>query len=243
MGYAVPMMRELPRSERPREKLLLTGPAELPDRDLLALIIGNGTKSLSALAVADAMLARFESLARIADASIEELTTVPGVGEAKAARLCAAFEIGRRLAPLAAADRPKIRGVRDVVALMQGRLRYLDREELYAILLDTKHRVLECNRVSRGHLNGTLVHPREVFKPAIRRSSDAVIVVHNHPSGDPSPSPEDIAVTRRLVAAGRLLGIELLDHVILGHDDYVSLRQDGYIEAERPLDDATWGGG
>lgn len=239
MGYATPFIREMPESQRPREKLLATSPSQLEDRDLLALVLGHGTRTLSALAVADKLLAEFRSLARLGDASIEELTRVPGVGEAKAARLSAACEIGRRLAPMTSVHKAKIRCVRDVVDLMQGKLRYLDREEFYAVLLDTKHRVLECHRVSQGHLNGTLVHPREVFKPAIRRSSDAIIVVHNHPSGDPTPSPEDIAVTRRLSAAGRLLGIELLDHVILGHDDYVSLRQDGYVGDESPLPEHT----
>lgn len=226
-------IRELPVSERPREKLLLYGASQLSDRELIAIMLGSGTRSLSALTLADLLLAKFESLANIADASVEELRSLPGIGEAKAVRLSAACELGRRLVnstPL----RPAIRSAEDVAALVRGQMGHLDREEFRVLLLDTKHRLLELYRVSLGHLNGTLVHPREVFKQAIRRSSDAVILVHNHPSGDPAPSPEDLAVTRRLVMAGRIVGIEVLDHVILGAGSYVSLREEGYMGQDGP---------
>lgn len=221
-------IREMPVSERPREKLLLQGAGQLTSRELIAILLGSGTRDASALTVADWLLWEFETLANLADASVEELQRVPGIGEAKAIRLTAACELGRRVVhstPL----RPEIRSAQDVVEQVQGVMGHLDREEFRALLLDTKHRLMELHKVSLGHLNGTLVHPREVFKQAIRRSADAIIVVHNHPSGDPTPSPEDLAVTRRLVAAGRILGIEVLDHVILGAGSHVSLRQEGYM--------------
>lgn len=224
-------IRDMPVSERPREKLLLQGPRQLTSRELIAILLGSGTRDASALTVADWLLWEFETLGNLADASVEELQRIPGIGQAKAIRLTAACELGRRLVhstPL----RPEIWNAQDVVEHVQGEMAHLDREEFRALLLDTKHRLLELYKVSVGHLNGTLVHPREVFKQAIRRSSDAIIVVHNHPSGDPTPSPEDLAVTRRLVAAGRILGIEVLDHVILGASSYVSLRQEGYMTDE-----------
>lgn len=227
-----PRIRELPHAERPREKLIRDGARNVPNRDLIALILGHGTRSVSALALADQLLARFETLVELADASIEELREIQGIGEAKAARLSAAFELARRLAAEVPTDRPLVRSAADVAALLQPQLRHLDREEFHGVFLDTKHRVLAIRTISIGHLNGTLVHPREVFKEAIRRSSDALIVVHNHPSGDPTPSAEDVAVTKRLAAAGRILGIELLDHVIIGGSDYVSLRQQGYVQPE-----------
>lgn len=229
-----PTIHEMPQAERPREKLFLRGARGLELRDLVAIILGHGTRSLSALGLADNLLTRFKSLPALADASVEELQAISGIGEAKAARLSAACELARRLATLAPAERPVIRSAGDVAKLLRKEMRSLDREEFRAVLLDTKHRVLGVSTVSVGHLNGTLVHPREVFKEAIRRSSEAIIVAHNHPSGDPTPSSEDVAVTKRLAAAGRLLGIELLDHVVLGTNDYVSLRQEGYFTHESP---------
>lgn len=234
-----PTIRELPQAERPREKLLLRGARGLEPRDLVAIVLGHGTRSLSALGLADKLMAHFGSLTALADASVEELQETPGIGEAKAARLSAACEIARRLVPQTLGDRPTIRSASDVAALLINEMRGLDREEFRGVLLDTKHRLLEVVTISIGHLNGTLVHPREVFKSAIRRSSEAIIVVHNHPSGDPTPSAEDIAVTRRLTAAGRLLGIELLDHVILGATEWVSLRQEGYFPTEAPALDVA----
>lgn len=232
------MIRELPETERPLEKLSLLGAAHLTDRELIAIVLGSGTRSLSALGLADSLLSKFGSLANVADASIEELQELSGIGTVKAARVSAACELGRRLVYRTPA-RPVIHTVHDVVDLVQPLMRHLDREEFRAVLLDTKHRLVELYKVSLGHLTGTLVHPREVFKQAIRRSCDAIVVVHNHPSGDPTPSPEDLAVTRRLVAASRIIGIELLDHVIVGYDDFVSLRQEGYLNLDMPEADSS----
>src|SRR5690606_31245460 len=152
----------------------------------------------------------------LAEASVEELSSLHGIGEAKAIRLTAAFELGRRVHRMAGELRPTIRSAEDVVSLLHDSMRRLDREEFRIVLLDVKHRVLQVETVSVGHLSGALVHPREVFKSAIRRSSAAIILVHNHPSGDPTPSTDDIRITHRLVEAGKLLGIDVLDHIVLG---------------------------
>lgn len=222
-------IRELPLVERPREKLLARGVRNLEQRDLIAILLNSGTRSLSALALADLLLAQFRSLPALAEASVEELIALHGIGEAKAVRLSAAFELGRRVHRMAGELRPTIRSAQDAVELLQDSMRRLDREEFRAILLDVKNRVLEVETISVGHLTGALVHPREVFKKAIRRSSAAVILVHNHPSGDPTPSVDDIRVTRRLVEAGKLLGIDVLDHIILGDSRYTSLKEQGYV--------------
>lgn len=222
-----PVMRELPDVERPRERLLRFGARTLANRDLLALLLGTGTRSVSALGLADRLLAEFGSLRGVMTASVEELTGLRGVGVAKAAQLLAAYELGRRLrAEPPTSDRP-IRSAADVAEHMSGLMQHLDREEVWVLLLDTKHRVLGTHVVSVGHLSGAPVHPRELYKEAIRRSAAAVIVVHNHPSGDPTPSADDVALTRRLRQVGEVVGIELLDHVIIGDNTHVSLRELG----------------
>lgn len=207
----------------------------MASRELLAIILNTGTRAVSALGLADALLARFGSLKALSDASVEELCALHGIGQAKAVRLAAAFELALRIGGRASCQAPLICSAEDVAGLLQSEMRALDREEFRCLLLDTKNRLIETHTVSIGHLSGALVHPREVFKAAIRRSSAALIVVHNHPSGDPTPSPEDIGVTRRLHQAGELLGIELLDHVVLGRDGFVSLRQLGYLGSEPRL--------
>lgn len=219
----------MPTEQRPRERMLVRGASQVENRDLIAILLSSGTRTHSALGLADKLLAKFGSLPVLADASIEELSAFSGIGEAKAARISAACELGRRIGSISETDRPLVRSAADVAQMLQGQMRFLDREKFLTVLLDIKHRVLEIPTVSVGHLSGALVHPREVFKAAIRRSSAAIILVHNHPSGDPTPSHDDILVTRRLVEAGKLLGIEVLDHVILGGQDYTSLKQEGYF--------------
>ena len=224
---AIPVMRELPDTERPREKLLYRGAQSLDNRDLLALLLGTGTRSVSALGLADRLLVRFHSLYGVMTASVEDLATVRGIGSAKAAVLVAAHEVARRLREPRELDRP-LRSAADVVWWVGPRMRRLEREEVWALLLDVKNRVIGEYVVSVGHLSGAPVHPRELFKEAVRRSSAAVVVVHNHPSGDPTPSGDDLALTRRLRDAGEILGINVLDHVIIGENDFVSLKEAGY---------------
>lgn len=220
-------MRELPPRERPREKLLYYGAARLEGRDLLAILLGTGTRALSALSLADRLLARFGSLEEVLAATVEELTETPGVGFAKAAQIVAAGELGRRVRPERRSDAP-ITCAEDVVAWVRPHMQGLEREEVWALLLDAKHRVKGVRIVAIGHLSGAPVHPREVFKEAIRRSSAAIVIAHNHPSGDPTPSPSDVALTKRLRDAGELLGIPVLDHVVLGDGCHTSLKEQGY---------------
>ena len=225
------VMRELPSHERPRERLLLLGERHLSTRELLAILLRTGTARESALTLADRLLAYAGSLRRLAAMSPEDLLQVPGIGPAKAAQIKAALELARRLALEPRHERLAVRHPRDVAGLLMADLRDLDREVFKVIMLDAKHRVLAIETLSVGDLTGTLVHPRELFKDAMRRSSAAVILVHNHPSGDPEPSPDDIDLTRRLVAGGRLLGIEVLDHIIIGDNRYVSLKERGFWDA------------
>lgn len=224
---AAPGIKALPPAERPRERLVSEGAAALSNRELLAIVLRSGTVGESALVVAERLLQTFGSLRELLAAGVEELAAVRGVGLVKAVQVKAALELGRRLASSRHAWRPSVTGPEDVASLVMEDLRHRDREVFQALLLDVKHRLLGIHVVSIGHLSGAPVHPRELFKDAIRRSAAAVVLVHNHPSGDPQPSPEDIALTRRLAEAGRLLGIEVLDHLIVGDSRYVSLKEQG----------------
>ncbi len=210
-------MRELPPAHRPRERLRSVGVRALSLRELLALVIGSGRSDGSVLVLADRVLARTGGKIRgLAVASPADLMQAPGVGEATAGRLLAALELGRRAAEESLPDRPRIRGPEDAFRLMAPRLRDLEHEEFHALILNTQHRVLRDVLVTRGILDASLIHPREVFRPAIQENAAAVLLVHNHPSGDPSPSPEDRAVTRQMREAGRAIGIRVLDHIVIG---------------------------
>ncbi|NLY52015.1 MAG: DNA repair protein RadC [Firmicutes bacterium] len=222
------IIRDLPVDERPREKLLRYGPESLSNRELLAIILRVGTRRHSALALADQLLAHFGSLRELRDARCEELQAVEGIGLAKAAQILASLELGRRVQ--AAVRVPaSVRSPKDAADLVMEHLRYLDREVMKLILLDTKRQVVACPTVSVGTLNASMVHPREIFKECIRRSAAALIVAHNHPSGDPTPSREDIQVTARLRRAGEILGIEVLDHIIIGDNCFVSMKEEGFF--------------
>lgn len=223
-------MVDLPLHTRPREKLLAEGPTTLDERELLAIILRTGTSKVSALGLADELLAFFGGLERLAQASSEELVQVSGVGPAKAAQVLAALELGRRAQNSKVKPGVQISSPRDVSRMMSEMVDY-DREHFRILLLNTKNRVISIQTVSIGSLASAIVHPRELFKEAIRRSSAALILVHNHPSGDPAPSREDIRLTERLVGAGKLLGIEVLDHVIIGRNRYCSMREEGFFPA------------
>lgn len=220
-------IREMPCDERPRERLQRHGASALSTTELLAIQLRIGTREHSAVGLAGLLLHQFEGLRGVANASLEELSRVKGIGPVKATEICAAVELGRRLSALSHEDKPCIRSPQDVSNLLMAELRDLKKEHLKSLLLDTKNRVMKIMTVSVGILDSSLVHPREVFKDAIIASAAAIIVAHNHPSGDPTPSAEDRRITQRLHECGTLLGIELLDHVIIGDNRFVSLKERG----------------
>jgi DNA repair protein RadC len=201
--------------------------AELTDAELVALLLATGIRGADALTLGRRLLAHLGGMEGLRRSTMTDLTRLPGVGQAKATRLLAACELGRRLAATPLDLGAVIRSSHQIAAAYGPRLAHLDREYFYVILLDSKHRKIKEVCVSVGCLDSAIVHPREVFKPAVAESAAAVILVHNHPSGDPTPSAEDKAVTRRLVATAQLLGVDLLDHVIVARQGSLSLRDRG----------------
>lgn len=217
----------MPSSERPRERLAKRGKSSLKTSELLAILFRTGTRSLNAVELAEKMLCKFGSLRAMSRASIKELQEFDGVGFAKAVEIQAAFELGQRLATEDSLDRPVIRSSQDVARLMLPEMQSLDREHFKILLLNTKHHVIQVETISVGSLNASVVHPRECFRPAIAAQAAAIVFVHNHPSGDPEPSTEDVNLTRRLVAAGDLIGIKVLDHVIIAGNRHLSIMDRG----------------
>jgi DNA repair protein RadC len=216
--------------DRPRERLWRLGPAALTAQELLAILLGTGCAGRDALEVAGALLARMDgSLLRLAGRPAVEVARAPGVGLAKAARLAAALELGRRLGAERAPPPERIKGPADVHRLCAPKLRDLAVEEFHVLALGSQSQVLADLLITRGILNSSLVHPREVFRAAIAEAAAGIIVVHNHPSGDPTPSADDRAVTRQLVDAGRLLDLPVYDHVIVGGDRYTSFAEAGLL--------------
>ncbi len=223
-------IREWPPADRPRERLSTQPPSALTARELLAVLFGSGSAGRTSLDLASELLARYDgSLRRLGAAGPLELTTAPGVGPARACALVAAFELGRRARAEPARRSQRIRGPRDVFLRLGPMLRDRKQEEFWALYLDTQNRVVAERRVTVGLLNSSLVHPREVFAPAIAFAAASCILAHNHPSGDPDPSPEDLEVTLQLVESGRLLGIPVRDHIVLGDGSYVSLLERGLL--------------
>ncbi len=220
-------IREIPADERPRERLARRGPAGLTTGELIALIWGAGGSGRSALGLADEALARHDGLAGLAAAGELELRGLPGVGPAKAAQLTAAFELGRRLLADWPAGRWVVRAPRDVGERLVPQMGHLEREELRVVLLNAKNAVLKVVTVYQGNVSASLVRVGELFRDAVRINAAGAILVHNHPSGDPTPSPDDLHLTAEALAAGRLLDIDLLDHLVVGHDSFVSLRDRG----------------
>lgn len=226
-GYLT--MKDMPENMRPREKLIAGGEDNLNDTELLALIIGQGATKLSALELAQQMLAKYRNLRNLKEASLEELMEHRGIGPAKAVSIKAAIEIGRRIS-LDIRDKKSIKSPEDVKNMVMEDMRYLDREYFRVMYLDRKGGLLGMEDVSIGGLHSALVHPREVFKPAIRRSAASIILIHNHPSGDPNPSKEDLELTDNLIKAGKLMGIEVLDHIVIGESTYCSMRSKDLIQ-------------
>jgi DNA repair protein RadC len=223
-------IRELPRSDRPRERLVDLGANALSTAELLAIVLGSGGRGRSALRIGEEILgAAHGSLRRLAMRPVGELTTHVGVGRARAVVIHASLELGRRMAAESRDETTPIRSPRDVVAVFAPRLEDLPVEEFHVAVLDAQHRLERDVTVTRGILNSSLVHPREVFREAIAERAAAIILVHNHPSGDPSPSADDRNVTDQLVAAGRLLDIPVHDHVIIGRGRYTSFAEAGLL--------------
>lgn len=222
-------MKDVPKEDRPRERMLKVGPDNLSNQELISILLGSGTKTESVTSLAARVLMHFEGLKLLRDATIEELTAIKGIGTAKGVQLLAAIEMGKRMNRYQPAERYVIRSPEDGANYVMEEMMTLKQEHFVALFLNTKNQVIHRQTIFIGSLNASIVHPREVFREAIRRSSAAVIVIHNHPSGDPSPSQEDIHVTRRLYEAGKMIGIELLDHLIIGDRRFVSLKEKGYV--------------
>jgi DNA repair protein RadC len=220
-------LKDLPAAERPRERLLAMGAENLKDSELLAIILRTGSRQASVLELASSVLAKHGGLEGLSRASVADLCAQNGLGPAKAVELKAAFELGRRSFQLRPAERPQVRSPEDLARLMMGSMSNLEQEHLRVVLLNTKNRVLAQEEVCRGSLNSTAVRVGEIFREPIRQNAAAIILVHNHPSGDPSPSPEDVRLTSAAREAGDLLDIELLDHLVIGRGDFVSLRERG----------------
>lgn len=220
-----PLIRDMPREERPRERLRAHGAGALSTAELLAILLRVGSARESVLALASRLLAKYQGLPGLARASFDDLAGEHGIGVAKASQVKAALELGRRLLTAAPEDRPFVGTPQEVATLVSGELAFLEQEHLRVILLTTRNQVVAISEVSQGTVNTSLVRVAEVFREAIRRNCPALIVVHNHPSGDPTPSEDDIALTRTLVEAGKLLEVEVLDHVIIGQGRFLSLRE------------------
>ena len=222
-----PMIRDLPQGERPRERLRSRGASALSNAELLAILMRTGNASESVLDMAARLLAHFGGLDRLAVAAHDDLCAFHGFGEAKAAQVLAAAELGKRLAGARGEERPAIHSPQDVADLLTPEMGALDQEHMRVLSLNTKNRVMANETVFKGSVNKTNVRTAEVFRTAVRQNCPGIIVAHNHPSGDPSPSPQDVAVTRELIQAGRALEIEVLDHVVVARDGFVSLKEQG----------------
>ena len=229
-------VRDVPERLRPREEMARLGAQNVPDDVLLAIILRSGVRGMSVIDLARYLLARYGSLTALAKAPVDELSSIKGLGKVKPQVLMAALELGRRITQESQPRQASVRSPGEAACLLREEARTLDAEKFWILLLDAKNRLKgEPMVVTKGLLDASLVHPREVFREAIRTASAAVIVLHNHPSGDPTPSPEDVRITRQLVQAGRVIGIKVLDHIVLGkrsgveENDFLSMRESGLV--------------
>ena len=222
-------LKDLPEELLPRERLYQLGPEVLSNCEILAILLRTGIKGENVLTLSERVLAKVGGLSGLGKLTVHELAQLHGFGKAKAAEVKAALELGRRSVSVDPMTRPVVNSPQDLAHIVMEEMRFLDREHFRVVSLSTKNHVLGISPVSIGSLNSSLVHPRECFKEAIRRNSNAIILLHNHPSGDPTPSQEDIVVTRRLADGGKILGIEVLDHVIIGDNRFIRLKERGIL--------------
>lgn len=225
------MLRDLPEEERPREKLIAHGVQMLTNAELLAVLLRSGSKKMSVLHLAENLLSLYKEkgLSSIVNLSAHQLSSLHGIGPAKAAAVLAAVELGRRIAQEPSGKKVFINTPADAAAYIMPRLRYETKEKFAVILLNVKNQVLSFRIISVGILNASIVHPREVMTEALLQCAASVILTHNHPSGDPSPSGDDITTTRRLIRAGEIMGIEIADHIIIGENKYISFQEQGLL--------------
>jgi DNA repair protein RadC len=224
-------MKELAPCDRPREKLERAGVSALGDNELLALVLGSGSRREGVLALATRLLASVGGLHRLPRATVSDLRGLPGMGRARSAQVLAAVELGRRSCVRSGTDQPRVASPRQLAGLLLPQFGSGAVERFGVVLLDTKHRVIRATVLSVGSLDATVVHPREVFREAASASAAAIVLFHNHPSGDPTPSPDDLALTSRLIQAGDIMGIAVVDHLILADDRYISLLEAGRFGA------------
>ncbi|HEY4389935.1 MAG TPA: DNA repair protein RadC [Paenibacillus sp.] len=223
------MLRDLPSEERPRERMMEFGAGALSQAELLAILLRTGTKNESAVHMAQRILSNIGGIRGLVDLSLDELTEMKGIGMAKAVQIKAGIELGQRLAKSRLPEAVSIRSPHDAANILMEQLRYLSKEHFVCLFLNTKNHIIAQETLSIGSLNASIVHPREVFRAAIKCSSASIVCAHNHPSGDPTPSPEDIQMTRRLCEAGEIVGIDVLDHVVIGDGQFVSLKEQGLM--------------
>ena len=218
-------IRDLPSGDRPRERLRDAGASSLSNQELLAILLRTGGAKESALAMAARLLGRFDGLVGLARSGFAELCAERGLGEAKAAQVKAALELGKRLVAAQPQERPTVHGPEDVANLLQGEMGLLDQEQLRVVLLNTRNHVLGMPEVYRGSVHTAVVRIGELFREALRQNAPSLILVHNHPSGDPTPSSEDIAMTKQAIDAGALLDVDVLDHIVLAHGRFESMKR------------------
>jgi DNA repair protein RadC len=222
--------KELPTSVRPRERMAAAGPESMSASELIAIILGTGTKGITSIRLAENIMYEFDDrIGRLGQADLEELAGIGGVGPAKACQVLAAIELGKRVAIAKPSRRESLTSPERVACLLMARMRDLEREHFVALIVDTKIRLKKEVDIAIGGLNAAVIHPRDLFKAAIRANGSGLIVAHNHPSGDTTPSREDIVLTKRLSEAGKILGIEFHDHVIIGDGRWLSLKEKGYF--------------
>lgn len=223
------MIRDVHLADRPRERLLRQGAKSLSNQELLAILLRTGTKDESVLVLANRVLSTFERLHQLKHATIEEMVAIKGIGEVKAIQILAAIELGRRLSQKQNDDKYTVRSPQDAAAYLMPDMTSLSQEHFVVLFLDVKNQIIHKKTIFIGGLNASIVHPREIFREAVKRSAASIICAHNHPSGVPTPSPEDIEVTKRIQEAGFIIGIELLDHIIIGDHQFTSLKEKGYF--------------